>query len=1491
MESQEYNFNQIYISENNTTRKLNYETIEKYITIICSKMNVGHLDIKKISDNVYPKLKKINTIHEVNNQIVMSASEMITDHYDYPAIATWILVNDLHQNTHDDYLKVAEQLYSNTNKKGKKAPIVSKNFLKYVRKHYHEINSVFRYERDYSISIFGYRTLERAYLKKLVNGKIVERPQHMYMRIAIALHYRSNRIDKIIETYDLLSQGYFTHATPTLFNAGTTHEQLSSCFLLGIDDSMEEIGECWKDCAIISKYAGGIGIHMTNVRVQGAYIHSTQGTASGLRVSRIFNEIARYADQSGKRAGSIAIYIEPWHGDIFFFLDLKKNTGAETERARDLFLALMVNDIFMKRVEEDGVWSLMCPSECPDLINKYGDEFTKIYEKYENEGKFIKQIKARDLWFKIMESQIETGVPYIIYKDAANKKSNQKNIGVINGSNLCVSGDTMILTSEGYVNIKSVENKKIQIWNGKEFSPVKITKTGSNQPLLKIEFSNGSVLKCTPYHKFYLTTDGKDYIVKEAKDLVNGDRLIKTNYPTIHEGKSYAWDCCHEHIPIDGDLKSKIDYLKYGGLFQSYVFPDKFIELGSHGGLTKMKYLLQTLGCDPVVKKYDEDRYQLIMQYHDVKKLLKLGLDERSIDISKMTKTDDIPENIVTIEAVSELAEKEDTYCFTEHKRHMGIFNGIIGGQCAEILEVSSASEYSVCNLCSICLPKFIESVDGKIVFNYQKLFGVTRVAARNLNNIIDINFYPVDKARVSNLKHRPIGIGIQGLADIFAIFRIPFDSELARDLNRKIFETIYFGALTESMSLAKESGPYETFFGSPLSQGKFQFDLWGMDRSKLSGMWNWDELMEQIRLYGVRNSLVTTCMPTASTSQIQGNNECLVGNTKLYLSCGLTKNIEDFEKNDIVVGWNKKKLENSFCYEKINKGTKKTIDLTFEDGRKITCTSDHKFLTYDKKWIMAKNININTRIMAGIDGTYDKNYGDEKSFVLKSGDYIFTMDSEEERYKTLAFARILGYVYSNDNIYYGKRNQVSLYMGCKYDLECIKNDIIILHGLEPCINDNSGTSENRELCSRLSRSPEEVLFQNFSRTFRIRLNAKLTKAIVLLDNIVNQKAKLPNFILDDACPKSVIREFLAGHFGGDGHAPSLSRSAQGISTLRGIKLSHSINKKYAKSMTEFMENINKLMIKLGMPSSVVHNKLSSKDTVEVRLSVPTGTKFLELLGFRYCIEKMLRLTAANAYWRYKETIFGKRTQMDVSVIDFFEKIKCLDWFDHHKYIIKRNSQELPYFGLRLVDKNTGIKTQVWDINVKYNHSFIANGIVVHNCIEPYTENIYSRSTLAGDFYIINKHLMKTLMEIGLWNNDVIDMIKYYEGSIQEIPGIPDDIKKIFRTSWEIPQKSLIEMSADRGQFIDQTQSLNIFIAKPNFAVLNSCLFYGWKLGLKTGIYYLRSKAASEANQFGIDIIKIKEMQNKHKISKEQQVCEFRPKHLRKNDVCDLCSS
>jgi ribonucleoside-diphosphate reductase alpha chain len=562
---------------------------------------------------------------DLDNLAAEVAAAKTIDHPDYALLASRIAVSNLHKETKKTFSEVMYDLYHYIDPKtAEKASLLAEDVYNVIMENKDTLDSSIIYDRDFRYDYFGFKTLTRSYLMKL-NGKIAERPQQMLMRVSLGIH--KTDIQAAIKTYNLMSEGWFTHATPTLFNAGTPKPQMSSCFLLTMkEDSIEGIYDTLKSCAQISQSAGGIGLAIHDIRATGSYIKGTNGTSNGIvPMLRVFNDTARYVDQGGgKRKGSFAMYIEPWHADVFDFLDLKKNHGKEEQRARDLFYALWIPDLFMKRVKENGDWTLMCPHECPGLSETHSAEFEALYTKYEKEGKGRKTIKAQDLWFKILESQIETGTPYMLYKDAANAKSNQQNLGTIKSSNLCT-----------------------------------------------------------------------------------------------------------------------------------------------------------------------------------------------------------------------------------------------------EIIEYTAPDEVAVCNLASIALPKYVTE-NG--TFDHDKLFEVTYQATLNLNKIIDENYYPVEEARNSNLRHRPIGLGVQGLADAFIMMGLPFESEEARALNREVFETIYYASMTASKDLAKLNGPYETYEGSPVSKGIFQFDMWGVTPT---ARWEWDVLKEEVKTHGVRNSLLLAPMPTASTAQILGNNEC----------------------------------------------------------------------------------------------------------------------------------------------------------------------------------------------------------------------------------------------------------------------------------------------------------------------------------------------------------------------------------------------------------------------------------------------------------------------------------------------------------------------------------------------------------------------------------------------------------------------------------------
>ena len=618
------------IKRDGRRESVKFDKITARIEKLCYSLDpffVQPLEVaRKVISGLYDGVKTT----ELDNLAAETAASLTTKHPDYATLAARIAISNLHKNTLKSFSATMKRLYTYIDPKtGQNAALLSKEVYDIIKKNAVELDEAIIYDRDFGYDYFGFKTLEKSYLLKL-DGAIAERPQHMLMRVAVGIHGAD--IAAAIHTYNLLSERWFTHATPTLFNAGTPKPQMSSCFLLTMqDDSIEGIYDTLKQTAKISQSAGGIGLSIHNIRATGSYIKGTNGTSNGIiPMLRVFNDTARYVDQGGgKRKGSFAIYLEPWHADVFDFLELKKNHGKEEMRARDLFYALWIPDLFMKRVESNEEWSLFCPHECPGLSDAYGEEFEALYHKYELEGKARATVKAQELWFKVLESQTETGTPYMLYKDHANNKSNQKNLGTIKSSNLCT-----------------------------------------------------------------------------------------------------------------------------------------------------------------------------------------------------------------------------------------------------EIMEYTSKDEVAVCNLASLALPKYVRTNEqGVAEFDHAKLYEVTKAATVNLNKIIDVNYYPVPEARNSNLRHRPIGLGVQGLADVFIMLRMPFESDAAKQLNKDIFETIYFAAMEASMELAKVEGPYSTWEGSPISKGIFQFDMWNV--TPTSGNWDWEKLRQQVVEHGVRNSLLVAPMPTASTSQILGNNEC----------------------------------------------------------------------------------------------------------------------------------------------------------------------------------------------------------------------------------------------------------------------------------------------------------------------------------------------------------------------------------------------------------------------------------------------------------------------------------------------------------------------------------------------------------------------------------------------------------------------------------------
>ena len=1259
---------------------------------------------------------KTSELDELTAQL---AAGLFTLHPDYGTLAARISVSNHQKNTPASFSEVVKILSNQVMPAtGQPTSLIHTDIIGYTEKYGAQIDAKIDHTRDYLFDYFGFKTLERSYLLKDTSMNVIERPQHMWMRVALALW--GSDLTRAFETYDLLSQKFLTHATPTLFNAGTPRQQLSSCFLLSMsDDSIAGIYKTLGDCAMISKYAGGIGLHIHNVRARGSLIKGTNGMSNGIvPMLRVFNNTARYVDQcftpdtviytkagpkaiedvgitdlvltsggefknvrqpvrhefkgkmleiqlknaiypvrvtsehqvfalkkqakgvnfdiirnrlrknlaapeftdardlnesdflvfpiptfeedlprlteedcrfygillgdgyisrnvsgvclnsetkkdtaefisnylemrgvrfneyaegstlrinwstaspgfkwtkaqlydqnnqkrvdtpflhlplakikqlvrglletdgcigekeisielssyplieairylllrlgaltsgyernrvgqtsmngeihtnlptavlrvpripsimelfpsapkgeyftflrhgdniysriqsiseveyegvvhdfeiedphdyvvahlgvahngGGKRNGSFAMYLEPWHADVEDFLKMKIPTGSEEERARDLFYALWIPDLFMERVEADGTWTLFCPNEAPGLADVYGDKFKELYERYEAEGRGRKTVSAQKLWFHILDSQMESGTPYLLYKDAANKKSNQKNLGTIKSSNLCVAPETMILTDKGQKQIHELENQEVSVWNGDAWSKTTVRKTGVNQKLVSVLLSNGAEIHCTPYHKFLVRDSYSDKgSIKDCKrldasqlqegmklakcvlPLVEGDAAEDIPFPYTHgffcgdgtyhnqtNGKRFPGITLYGekkellthleirstsgnettqgtincllptelsekfYVPINASLRCRLEW--FAGLLDAdgsvaQNGDNESLQIGSinFDFLENIRFMLQTLGVHSKVAKMRDARqtmlpdgkggrklfdckplWRLLVSSSALHRLNNLGLCCKRLQITG-TQPQRNAEQFVTVVSVSDLGRTDDTYCFNEPENHAGIFNGVLTGNCTEIIEYSDKDETAVCNLASLALPSFVLGDQ----FDFKKLMETTQVAVRNLNRVIDINFYPTVETERSNMRHRPIGVGVQGLADVFAMLKMPWESEEAAELNQKIFEHMYYAALEESCNLADVEGAYETFKGSPTSEGRIQPDLWGIvPLTEKDGSLDWANLRERTKK-GIRNSLLLAPMPTASTSQILGYNEC----------------------------------------------------------------------------------------------------------------------------------------------------------------------------------------------------------------------------------------------------------------------------------------------------------------------------------------------------------------------------------------------------------------------------------------------------------------------------------------------------------------------------------------------------------------------------------------------------------------------------------------
>ena len=1390
------------------------------------------------------------------------------------------------------------------------------------------------------------------------------------------------------KTYDSISLKEYTHATPTLFNAGTKISQLSSCFLGYVEDSIEGIFDSYRECGIISKFAGGIGVHISDIRTKGSYIRKTGGNSDGLMpLLKTYNSIARQFNQGGKRLGSFAMYLEVFHADIFTFLEAKKNVGSDDERARDLFYALWVCDLFMQKVEKSEDWYLMDPNKCPGLPNVYGEEFNELYNKYVNEGKFEKKIKARDLWEAIIASQIEHGMPYICYKDHVNRKSNQKNLGTIRSSNLCVSGETMILTKDGYFPIKTLENQMVQIWNGKEWSRSLVKKTGENQKLLTVNFSNGMTLKCTEYHKFFIETgsrpaDKSKPIIIEAKDLKPKMKIIRYNLPNdvtnnLEEMKdpyTHGFYCgdgtdlnkkkktsrCSYKCKTDSlyhdknSLKEHIVYDKEGSfdpelkkvtLCLPYEIESKYTVPINKGINTKIKWLegyldadgcvvendgikniqvmsihkvfldnvflmLQTLGIQTVIgleegKKLLPDgkggkKYRLNIDALGVIRLKELGFTPKRLDISFLRPPHHKTNRYTTVLEVVDNNNIEDTYCFNEPKEHKGIFNGIITSNCAEINLYSDIHETAVC------------LTSDTVIITEQGPKKITECDNANV-----LSFYISDEDLTKNQQYIKAKLIDNGIKEVFEI---------------------------------------DLVGGFPIKATKNHKFLVLKDRNyhKKVNTYEW-KTVEELTLKDKINRPSIDPLP-------------------------LYEDVNIFENNDLeslVVGW------------MIGDGWQRN----YEKGHKYTygvCFGSHE--TYAQKIVMDK-LNIIQQLLES-----EKNGRNSpiKTYISKNGvvqwacskksfaDYFIDnyglepklgknkiISDKIKQLKPIKIASILSGLFSADGTVYHKDNQFyiglssaskKLLIDVQIILKCfgITSNLVFGKVKSRKTSQGSLTIQNRKSIKLFSKHinfllcPEkkEKLENCISKHFYTRdvderewMSIKSIKSVGFENvydlNIPNTHNFIANMVTTHNCNLSSISlpSILESPNAKDitKHLPwynLLNEDEKILSKyflLGKLKLFTKKDCNYCKLLKallnksnlkfeEIDENGAEILRLISKPVSSVEKPF---ETVPQLFSVLNSADIQHLGGYDDCwkilqprinynklselaynlVLNLNKVIDINYYPVEKTRVSNlKHRPIGIGVqglANVFMMLR-LPFTSNEARKINKNIFETIYWGaikgsveLSKIDgpyssfkdspiSNGEFQFDLWglsndDLSGMWDWGQMRNEVIKHGLrnsvltslmptastasifgnvesFEAVTSNLYTRNVLSGVFTIINKHLVSDLIDLELWNKDITDKLMYYKGSIQNIPEIPKIFRDIYKTVFEIDQKFLIKMSAERAPFICQSQSLNLFFDKPTFKDITSCHFYGWKLGLKTGSYYIRTKAAVSGQNFGLDI-------------------------------------
>lgn len=1422
------------LKRNGIYESLSFDKILYRLKKICNDDELSQL--KTIDPDLIAQ-KTVSSIYdgisssELDEEAARISIGMI-ENIEYSKLASRIIVSNIQKNTCDKFSDTIQLLYNNKDISGKHCPIITKELYDIVQEYSNEIDEMIVNKRDFLFDYFGYKTFEKSYLFK-IKGKVVERPQYLYMRVALQLH--KSDMTNVKKTYDYISQHYYTFASPTMFNSGSNLQNLSSCFLLGTHDSIDGIFKTMSDTARISKVGGGIGLHIHNIRSKGSVIRGTNGVSDGIiPMLKVYNEISGYVNQSGKRKGSFAIYLSPEHPDIMEFLDLRKNQGSEHMRARDLFLAMWIPDLFMKSVQENGDWYLMCPDECPGLNDVYGDEYEDLYNSYVQKGMYRKKIKAQDIWTKILDSQMETGTPYLLYKDSINKKSNQKNIGVIKSSNLCVSPDTMVLTSYGYHTIKSLENKNVDVWNGREFTKTVVRKTGSNQKLMTVHLSNGCSIKCTYYHKFYDDTGAKI----DAHKLTIGTPLVQYKLPFIDNTdlnlenayeigikmSNLCTNFTEENsidiitVPINYSAKSKIQWLN-GLLFEGYgvcsTSNKKVIILTSNyfTFLEKIIFLLQTLGCSSSIQQYD-DKYHLIIHDKEIIKLTEHGLvfehEYICLNNNEFKKYEEL-QDTVYVKYIDYDHMISDTYCFKESIRGMGMFNGILTGNCSEITLYSDEKQYAVCftGNTQILTEKGYKRIDECHNENVLSYF--------NNDKQLEKDCKYVQATLINNGEKDVYELKCSGMKGIKVTDNHPFvviDNHVNKVTTYK-WKTVK--QLLPSDKILIPDNDVVPMFDNILTEDNLNNEYLAMG-------WMLGDGWQTSKTYGVcfgpkdvyaRDKVISVLYKISESVEFMKNGYNK-NNLNYYTDKNGVYNWASSKKNFI------KHIQNIYGLEPKTAHYKEVPD-KIKNAEPLQIASFLSGLFSADGTVYINDIT--KRFYIGLSSASEKLLGDVQILLKTFG---------------ITSRIVYGYSKTKDN-YQGKltiETNKSILNYAKY------------------INFFLTTDKFDKLSHGLELFTKRDIFRSYCRIESLTYLGKETVYDLNVPERHNFVAE--NFVVHNcnlssiALPKYVkYNENGKPYFDHD----LLYQVAKDIV----LPMNNVIDYNYYPTPETKSSNFMHRPIGIGV-QGLADTYIKMKYPFESDQAKQLNKEIFETIYFATLTGSMELAKRDGPYSTFEGSPFSQGKLQ----FDLWKDADDLEIHLTNRWDWEKLRQDIINHGVRNSTLLTCMPTAS-------SAQIMGNS----DTIEAIDSCIYKKRVLSGEYIIANKYLVQELTDLGLWNKELKDMIIANNGSIQNIKNIPYDIKLLYKTVWEMSMKNIIDQSADRSVFIDMTQSLNLFMQAPNYRKLTSMHFYAWNKKLKTGMYYLRQNVIT-GGKFSIDP-ELEKM--------------LRDNNNNNNDDCEMCSA